>query len=102
MVGLDLYILTVCFAKILKLSDVQIARVAVATTRPCLGNLLSTPPGFAQLVSQFFVDLSPVADRKDPNEAGFAIDFIDEAKPSNLVFPQAVNSRSDWGSNPYF
>ena len=44
-------------------------------------------------VSQFFVNLPSVADRKDPNEPGFAIDFIDEAKPSHLVFPKPVNSR---------
>jgi hypothetical protein len=50
---------------------------------------LFTPSGFAQFVSQFFVNLSPVADRKDPDEPGFAIDFIDETKPSELVFPQA-------------
>jgi hypothetical protein len=50
---------------------------------------MTNPPSFTQSVSQFFVNLSPVAERKDPNEPGFAIDFIDEAKPSHLVFPQA-------------
>ena len=44
------------------------------------------PSGFAQSVSQFFVNLAPVAERKDPNEPGFTIDFIDEAKPSHVVF----------------
>ena len=47
------------------------------------------PSSFAQSVSQFFGNLSSVADRKDPHEPGFAIDFIDEAEPSHLVFPQA-------------
>ena len=48
-----------------------------------------TPSSFPQSVSQFFVNLSPVAEREYPNEPNFAIDFIDEAKPSHLVFPQA-------------
>ena len=52
-----------------------------------------TPSGFAQSVSQFFVNLPSVAEGEYPNEPGFAIDFIDEAKPSHFVFPQAVNSR---------
>jgi len=30
-----------------------------------------------------------MADREDPNEPGFTIDFMDEAKPSHLVFLQA-------------
>ena len=34
-----------------------------------------TPSGFPQSVSQFFVNLSPVAEREYPNEPGFAIDF---------------------------
>ena len=50
---------------------------------------LFAPSGFAQSVSQFFVNLASVAERKDSNEPGFAIDFTDEAKPSHLVFPQA-------------
>ena len=57
------------------------------------------PSSFAQSISQFFVNLSSVADRKDPHEPGFAIDFIDEAEPSHLVFPQPVNSRNS-GSGP--
>jgi hypothetical protein len=40
-----------------------------------------TLSGFAQSVSQFFVNLLPAAERKDPNEPGFAIDFIGETKP---------------------
>jgi hypothetical protein len=50
---------------------------------------LFAPSGFAQFVRQLFVNLSPVAEREYPYEPGFAIDFIDEAKPSHLVFPQA-------------
>jgi hypothetical protein len=43
----------------------QIARVALATIRPCLRYAtLFTPSGFAQSVSQFFVNLSPVAERE--------------------------------------
>jgi len=44
---------------------------------------------FAQSVSQFFVNLPSVAEGEYPDEPGFAIDFIDEAKPSHLVFPKA-------------
>jgi hypothetical protein len=44
--------------------------------------------GVSQSVSEFFVNLSSVADRKDPDEPSFAIDFIDEAKSSHLVFPE--------------
>jgi len=33
-----------------------------------------------------------VADRKDPDEPCFAIDFIDEAKSSHLVFPGHLGS----------
>jgi len=42
--------------------------------------------GLSQSVSEFFVNLSSVADRKDPDEPSFAIDFIDEAKSFHLVF----------------
>jgi hypothetical protein len=42
-----------------------------------------------QPFSQFFVNLSPMTERKDPNEPRFPIDFIDEAKSSHLVFPEA-------------
>jgi hypothetical protein len=45
------------------------------------------PSGFAQVVSQFFVNPSPVAKREYPNEPGCAIDFIDEPKH------KPVNSR---------
>jgi hypothetical protein len=31
-----------------------------------------------------------VTDREDPDEPSFAIDFIDEAKSSHLVFPEAA------------
>ena len=37
-----------------------------------------TPSGFTWSDSQFFVNLSSVSDRKDPNEPGLAIDFMDD------------------------
>ena len=71
--------LTVCLVKTLNPPDIQTPRVALATTPPCLRYAtLFTSSGFAQSVSQFFVNLSSMADRKDPNEPGFAIDFMDD------------------------
>ena len=49
---------------------------------------LFTSSGVAESISQFFVNLSPVTYREDPDEPCFAIDFIDEAKSSDFVFPQ--------------
>jgi hypothetical protein len=58
-----------------------ILALAVKSTRSRFLGLreaaLFAPSSFAQAVSQFFVNLSPVADREYPNEPGFAIDFID-------------------------
>ena len=85
--GSELYILTVYLMKTLVLSGIQLAPITVPT-RLYLP-LFITPSGFAQSVSEFFVNLSPVANRKDPNEPGFAIDFLDEAEPFHIVVPQA-------------
>ena len=48
---------------------------------------LFSPGDLAQLVGQFFVNFSSVADREDPDAPGLAIDFINKAKASHLVFP---------------
>jgi hypothetical protein len=78
MIGVYLYILTVCVTKTLNPPDIQIRRVALLATRLSLRqSTLFTPSRFAQSVSEFFVDLPPVAEREYPNEPSFTIDFID-------------------------
>lgn len=47
-------------------------------------------PCLPELFSEFFVDLFPVADRENPDHAVLSVDFIDDAKASYLVFPQAA------------
>jgi hypothetical protein len=42
----------------------------------------------AQSISQFFVNRSPVTDGEDPDNPIFTVKFIDDAKPSDLVFPE--------------
>src|SRR4029077_5537655 len=52
-----------------------------------------TPSGSRSRSANSSVNLSPVADRKDPNEPGFAIDFMDKAKRLTLYFHKPLSSR---------
>jgi hypothetical protein len=64
----DLYMLTVCFTKILNLSDMQIARVALATTQPLFALSRSIYAVWLRAVGQPILRKPPVGGRSQRSE----------------------------------
>jgi len=63
-----------------------------------LGESLLTCFSSAQPVGHFFVNFPPVADDKNPDHSGFAIQFVNNAKPPDFDSPHAGRM----GSRLYF